>query len=71
MQFTPIRNLDMKIKQPPESCCFSVVRPKGIEPLPQAPEAYVLSIGPRAHDFDATNEVYRDDGDNATKGEMD
>ncbi len=25
-----------------------VVRPKGIEPLPQAPEAYVLSIGPRA-----------------------
>ncbi len=26
-----------------------VVRPKGIEPLPQAPEAYVLSVGPRAH----------------------
>lgn len=49
--------------------CAFVVRPKGIEPLPQAPEAYVLSIGPRAHDFDATNEVYRDEEGNATNGE--
>ena len=29
-------------------CSGAFMRPKGIEPLPQAPEAYVLSIGPRA-----------------------
>ncbi len=50
----------LEIKNPPSvaGCGFqTLVRPKGLEPLIQAPEACVISTSPRAHE-DASSITY-------------
>lgn len=44
-------------------CEESMARSRGIEPRSQAPEAYVISIGPRAHGLKKHFDCIEQDGE--------